>query len=504
MNTHGIHSRTPILDSLHSKANEDPGLFGYMFPSLKPLVASPEALDALAAAMRDTALRDNPSMTAGFTYLGQFIDHDITLDLTSINEKQADPEAKENFRTPALDLDSIYGFGPDGSQFMYERDPGTLRSLPSLLIGDAPESDFPPNPPNGRIPAVKGGDLPRSPVTGIAIIGDSRNDENLLVAQMHLAFMHFHNRVVRHLSVAEQVPDHELFQRAREQVVWHYQWIVLHEFLETITGEKGIADRILNAGRRFYRFKHHPFMPLEFSAAAYRWGHSAVREFYSHNKVFNTDGGIPASLELLFRFTGKSGQIVGSLLPPAVPPRALPQPVLPSNWVIDWRRFFDFKTVGANPNFRLNLAHRIDPLLVPALHDKLPGGKSLAALNLRRGVQKKLPSGQDVAKAMGLTALTSAEISTGPDGAVAKAHGFDKKTPLWYYILKEAEVKADGRHLGPVGKTIVAEVFVGLVQGSKGSYLQSGPFKPRFGATPGEFTMVDLLNFAGVVNPIGD
>jgi hypothetical protein len=177
--------------------------------------------------------------------------------------------------------------------------------------------------------------------------------------------------------------------------------------------------------------------------------------------------------------------------------------VLPSNWVIDWRRFFDFKTVGANPNFRLNLAHRIDPFLVPALH-QLPGGGNLAALNLRRGVQKQLPSGQDVAKAMGLTALTPAEISTGPDGAVAKAHGFDRKTPLWYYILKEAEVKAGGQHLGPVGKTIVAEVFVGLVQGSKGSYLQSGPFKPRFGATPGEFTMVDLLNFAGVVNPIGD
>jgi hypothetical protein len=502
MANHGIHSRSAIPDSLHSKANDDPGMFGYMFPSLKPLLAPTEALDALAAVMRDTEFKDNPSMPAGFTYLGQFIDHDITLDLTSINEKQADPEAKENFRTPALDLDSLYGFGPDGSQFMYERDAGDLRSLPTLLISNAAESKL-PRDPSVTIPAVIGGDLPRSPVTGIAIIGDSRNDENLLVAQMHVAFMHFHNRVVRHLRDVDRVPAHELFQRAREQVIWHYQWLVLHEFLETITGEKGIADRILNAGRRFYRFKRHPFMPLEFSAAAYRWGHSAVREAYSHNKVFNGDGGIPATLDLLFRFTGKSGEIVGSLLPPAVPPRPLPQPVLPSNWVIDWRRFFDFKTVGANPNFRLNLAHRIDPFLVPALH-QLPGGGNLASLNLRRGVQKQLPSGQDVARAMGLTALTPAEISTGPDGAVAKAHGFDRKTPLWYYILKEAEVKAGGQHLGPVGKTIVAEVFVGLVQGSKGSYLQSGPFKPRFGATPGEFTMVDLLNFAGVVNPIGD
>jgi Animal haem peroxidase len=500
MSGHGFSFRAPIPDSLLSKANEDPGLFGYMFPSLKPLSVSPEALDALAAAMTDTELKDNPAMTAGFTYFGQFVDHDITLDLTSVGEKQSDPEAKENFRTPALDLDSIYGLGPEGSQFMYERDPTTLRMLPTLLTGNALESAFPGKPPADRIVEIKGGDLPRSPGTGIAIIGDSRNDENLLVAQMHLAFMHFHNNVVAHLRNVDKVPEGDLFQRAREQVIWHYQWIVLHEFLETITGELGIADRILSAGRRFYRFKRHPFMPLEFSAAAYRWGHSAVREEYSHNRVFNIPNGLPATLERMFQFTGKSGGIVGRLQPAAIP---TPQPVLPSNWVIDWRRFFDFGTVSGNPNFQLNLAHLIDPLLVQKLHN-LPGGASLPSLNLRRGVQKRLPSGQDIAKAMGLPALTPTEISTGADGAVAKAHGFDKKTPLWYYILKEAQMKADGRYLGPVGKTIVAEVFVGLAQGSKGSYLQSGQFKPRFGKVPGKFTIVDLLNFAGVVNPIGD
>ncbi|MDP2803962.1 MAG: heme peroxidase family protein [Phreatobacter sp.] len=508
MQAHGIQPRQPRPDALKSKANDDPGLFGYMFPSLKPLVADDQALNALAAAMIDPvdqnnnvdpARADNPDMPAGFTYFGQFIDHDITLDLTSIGEKQDDPEAQENFRSPALDLDSVYGLGPDGSQFMYERDAATLKMLPSLIIGNAPASDNPTGQ-SGPIPDVPGGDLPRSTVTGIAIIGDSRNDENLLVAQMHLAFMHFHNKVVAHLRDVDKVPEHELFKRARDEVVWHYQWLVLHEFLETITGEKGIADRILHAGRRFYRFKRWPFIPMEFSAAAYRWGHSAVREVYSHNRVFNTDGGFPATLKLLFRFSGKSGELVGSLQDPAIP---LPQPVLPSNWVIDWRRFFDFKTKGANPNFRLNLAHRIDPLLTPELHS-LPGGASLASLNLRRGVQKKLPSGQDVARAMNITPLTSAELSTGPDGVVAKAHGFDKKTPLWYYILKEAEVKAQGLHLGPVGKTIVAEVLIGIVQGSKGSYLQTSPFKPRFGKVPGVFTMVDLITFAGVVNPIGD
>ncbi|MDZ4367392.1 MAG: heme peroxidase, partial [Afipia sp.] len=127
--------------------------------------------------------------------------------------------------------------------------------------------------------------------------------------------------------------------------------------------------------------------------------------------------------------------------------------------------------------------------------------RSLAALNLRRGVQKKLASGQAIAKAMGIVALTPQEIATGPDGAVAKANGFDKATPLWYYILKEAQVKSGGLHLGPVGATIVAEVFIGIVQGSKTSYLAApNGFKPTLGKVSGQFTIVDLLTFAGVTN----
>jgi hypothetical protein len=504
MPMHGIGSRHPKPDSLSSPANKNPGLFGKLF-NLQPLEASDDALLELAKAMKDLARADS-KIPAGFTYLGQFIDHDITFDPTSLSEKIADPQGKENFRTPTADLDSLYGLGQDGSPFLYERDPVGLHIGPKLLIGTAAESAKIVSA--GTIPDQVGHDLPRSPVTGMAIISDPRNDENLVVAQLHVALMNFHNKVVDKLQ-AEGVPSNEVFAKARELVTWHYQWIVLHEFLETITGERGVAERIMKAGRKHFRFAKFPFMPIEFAVAAYRFGHSMVRQGYSHNFVFRPGGATVATLPLLFDFTAKSGRIVGALQAPATP---LPQPVLPSNWVIDWRRFFDFKTPPGTPNFEFNFAQPIDPFVVEALHT-LPGvdpatpGAILPFRNLKRGVMMRLPSGQAVAKKMGLPALTPAEIGGGakPDSVVARKHGFDKATPLWYYILKEAELKGSGEHLGPVGATIVAEVFVGLIQGNPASYLSATPkFKPSLGSTPGKFEMTDLLTFAGVVNPIGD
>jgi hypothetical protein len=461
-------------------------LFGRLFPSARGLTADLADLTALAASMRDPGGPELDSkIPAGFTYLGQFIDHDITLDLTSIDEMNSDPDGKENFRTPALDLDSVYGFGPEGSPHLYERDPATLRVLPTLLLGTAMAATVPP------VPALVGGDLPRVAANGTAIIGDPRNDENLLVAQVHLAFLHFHNAVVADLR-RQNVAESEVFAEARRKVVWHYQWMVLHEFLETLTGEVGITDRIIARGRRFFRFKKWPFMPVEFAAGAYRLGHSMVQETYDLNRFFRPGGVAPADLAALFRFSAKSGEIAGDLRPDGLV-------TLPSSWVIDWRRFFDVATPPGAETVPVNRARKIDTLLAAKLHD-LPGGAVLPLLNLRRGVQKRLPSGQAVAAAMSLPAadrLTPAEIATGPDGAVARAHGFDRATPLWFYILKEAQVKGGGEHLGPVGATIVAEVLIGLVQGNDESYLGAKPdFVPTLGAKPGEFTMVDLLNYA--------
>jgi hypothetical protein len=489
----------PVASGAHATAvggAKGQGFFDRMFPGLKPFVASDDDLEALASAMRDVNPQDpaldNPGLPAGFTYLGQFIDHDMTLDLNPLSGKIDDPTMVRNFRTPGLDLDSLYGAGLGPHRFLFRQDG------PRFLIGTAsPSSDA----QGAAVPALPN-DLERTR-HGVALVGDHRNDENLVVAQIHLAFLKFHNKVVD-LLAASGTPASSLFDDAAKLVRWHYQWMVLHDFVERLT-ERGIVARVLAEGRKFYRFKTVPFMPLEFAGAAYRLGHSMVREAYSYNRVFRPNSPVsPATLELLFRFTSLSGQIDGEL------PGGFD--VLPSNWVIDWRRWFDFKTPATTPDFEFNLSRKLDPLIATPLHT-LPGfppGRegSLAFRNLRRGVIIGLPSGQDVAATMkaqipALQPLTEAEIGSGPDGAVAKAKGFDKATPLWYYILKEAQIRGKGERLGPVGARLVAEVFVGLVQGDKDSFLSQAGWTPTLPAkTPSTFLMTDLLQFVGDLSPV--
>lgn len=497
---HGKAGRHPTKESLNTRSRHpDPGMFGRMFPKLAALKATDAALQDLANAMKELSPGDpagnNPNIPAGFTYLGQFVDHDLTLDLTSIGEKEEDPFATENFRTPSLDLDSIYGRGPDGSPHLYARN-ANQQPGPKLLIGKTIQGFQ----NLGNVPAGLPNDLPRNP-EGFALIGDHRNDENLLVAQTHLAFLKFHNKVVERLG-GQPNPPPDIFFEARKIVTWHYQWLVLHDFVERIT-EPGLVAKILRHKPKFFRFKKVPFMPVEFSAAAYRLGHSMVREVYSHNRVF-TPPTIPATLALLFTFSGLSGAIVGDLAPD---PLTGPTPVrlLPSNWIIDWRRFYDFKK-PLPAGVPLNLSRKIDPFIVPQLHNLPGGGGNLAFRNLKRGVMLGLPSGQAIASAMKIKhPLTPDEIATGPDGQVAKAHRLHRNTPLWYYILKEAAVRSQGTRLGPVGSRIVAEVFVGLLVGDRKSYLRrkGKKWKPDLPSrVPGTFTMVDLLQFVGDISPI--
>lgn len=457
-----------------------PGMFGRLFPSLQALQATEESLRELGAAMfepvgqMNNPALDNPEIPAGFTYLGQFVDHDITFDTTPLPEQQIDPEAVHNFRTPKLDLDCLYGLGPEAQPYLYQRsDPRKFR------LGLTRQS---PDQHGSNIPSGEH-DLPRSS-DGFALIGDPRNDENLIVAQLHLAMLKFHNKVVDTTGAD--------FHEARQIVTWHYQWIVLHDFVERLTEPRVLGD-VLTHGPRFFRFGTDPFMPVEFSAAAYRLGHSMVRDEYFHNRVFNptADRLGPGSLDLLFRFTGLSGD--GSLVP------------LPSNWVIDWRRFFDFP--GMPAGVEPNQSRLIDTLLARTLATLpgIPAERNLAVRNLLRGLRLGLPSGQDVAAAMGEKPLEPDQVAAGPQEDVVRRHGLDRQTPLWYYILKEAEVVANGHRLGPVGSRIVAETFVGLLQGDASSYLSAHPsFRPFLPAQEaGSFTMVDLLNFVGELNPVG-
>lgn len=513
--THGHGQRSDAVPPLGAAFKA--GRFGRLVPELtQPLIPDDAALVELGLAMTEGAggkpSSDNRNIPAGFTYLGQFIDHDITLDTTSLSEVAQDPSALENFRTPRLDLDSVYGGGPRVQPSLYDRtSPGRAK----LLIGLTSDGVFP----------VKAGlahDLPRN-AQGFALIGDERNDENLLVAQTHLAFLRLHNRMVDRL--VDSMPADRLFDAARRATIDLYQAMVLRDFLGKLCDVNDIAAAV--AGRRVFRFETfgafgQPYMPAEFSAAAYRLGHSMVRNAYSHNRFFGPAGPGPGTFDFFFRFTAKSG-LIGTPGNPAT---------FPSDWIIDWRRYLDFTLPNEVSTFDGNFTRTIDPYLAEELHllgvpqaaqgaprPAPTAASSLAVMNLRRGVKMLLPAAQDLATFMGVPIVPAADIAAaGPDGAVAARHGMHERTPLWYYILKEAELTQGGQRLGPLGSLIVAETFVGLLQGDPQSLLARNPGW-RFGqpipglVVPGAdlaFSFADLVataaggRDANLLSPVDD
>lgn len=496
--SHGVQYRPET--AIPVGAPFKPGRFGRMFPLPMRRPIPPAALAELAQTMvEDTAAgfaaEDNPDIPAAYTYLGQFVDHDITFDTTPVPEQIVDPTMVRNFRTPALDLDSIYGLGPGAQPYLYQ-----ASNQAKLALGKNADSvDQNRNPI--QLPGEGQFDLPRN-ADGFALIGDPRNDENLVVSQLHLAFLKFHNAVA---DAVEPDPAKQpaAFDEIRRTVTWHYQWIVLHDFLKRVA-QPAAVDDVLQNGRRHYHFQEEPYIPVEFSVAAYRFGHSMIRNGYDHNRVFGPGPGRlgPGSLELLFFFTGPAKtNAIGIKSSP-----------LPSNWIIDWNRFLDVKggTAPANPS-RL-----MDTHLAAALHDLVKNLKvgapptSLAERNLRRGEAVALPTGQSVAYRLRVPALTPGQIAeAGKDGEVAAKHGLHESTPLWFYVLKEAAIQEKGRRLGAVGSRLLAEVFVGLLEGDPLSFLTQNPgWKPELpGRQAGHFTLADMLNFVEkstpAINPLG-
>jgi hypothetical protein len=448
------------------------GRFGRMFRNLHPFTPKPDDLKALGATMFEGA---NPgpdgTIPAGYTYLGQFIDHDITFDPVSSLQRLRDPDGLHDFRTPRLDLDCLYGRGPNNDPFMYDQtiDGGKT----SFLIGQNGDGEL--DLPRNVLPPDANG-VPQ----GRALIGDPRNDENTIVSQLQLLFLRFHNKVVEHVRGEHPAlaPD-ELFTRAQRLVQWHYQWIVAHDFLHRTVGDAIVQD-ILKRGAagpngkkpvevdlKFFKWQKQPFMPVEFSVAAYRFGHSMIRSSYALNGVVGdvpifTDGPILEEHQDLRGFR-----------------------TLPSQWEIEWKFFFETGT--GNPQH----ARKIDTKLSAPLKDVAgtDDPHALAVRNLLRGRALKLPSGQAVATAMGHTPLTDAELGL---PAVFAGHA-----PLWYYVLKEAETSG-GAHLGPVGGRIVAEVLLGLMKGDPFSYVNVEPtWEPTLGQHAGVFKMQDLIAFVG-------
>lgn len=442
----------------------DEGRFSRMFRRLSAMPPLPEEiLGQLAEQMREveatsgwdgtTQPLDNPDIPAGFTYLGQFIDHDVTFDPASVVERQNDPDALHNFRTPRFDLDSIYGSGPIDEPFQYRRGTQGMRML------------FEPN--QNRVE-----DLPRN-TEGVALIGDPRNDENTIVGQLQLLFLKLHDRFAQQVEEEGNTPEEQRFSEAQRRVRWHYQWIVVHDFLPRILG-RAIFDQLYEEDQdsgipqisnRFYHPKRNAYMPIEFSAAAYRYGHSQIRGIYNlsdsvRDRPIFTTGPLASETQDLRGFRP-----------------------LPSGWTVDWRFFFAIQGSTPQPS-RL-----IDTKLVPALFDLPDGGGSLALRNLKRGQALGLPSGQDVAKYLKIPPLTTEQLQGAPE-----------PTPLWFYILKESETITGGRHLGPVGATIVGEVLLGLLRLDPQSWYSINPaWKPTIPDADGDgvISVSDLLTFVG-------
>jgi hypothetical protein len=467
-----------------STVQTSPTTFGRIFPKLQPFAAATDAVkqqlnalggkggpldasDDLSAGpvqliidpAKSVNNPNNSTHTAGTTFFGQFIDHDITFDTTSPLGIPTEPSSSRNSRTPSLDLDSVYGNGPASSPQLYESaDRAKLRIDSGGLFEDLARDS-----------------------SNAAIIPDPRNDENLMIAGLHCAFILFHNRAVDEARADGAKTWQGAFQRARRLTTWHYHWMVLHEFLPLIVGQS-LVDAVLTHGPRFYRPKlGQGFIPVEFQAAAYRFGHSMVRPSYRAN--LKGDGGNPF-FGMIFDPAGDAQADPVDLRGGARAPRRF----------IGWPTFFDFGDREVKPNKTIDTKISTPlfnlPLGAIPSHDQ---PQVLPQRNLLRQLTWSLPSGQSLATAMGERALSAADL------AELTPYGFQSSTPLWYYCLKEAEVRAEGLTLGPVGGRIVAEVLIGLIRSDPASYLaQQRNWTPTANGAGSSFRMKDFLTYAGV------
>jgi hypothetical protein len=502
-------------------SSELDGRFGRMFRDLPVLAPSDDSLVKLGQAMiqqlEDGAL-DKPlgvddddenratmgaglRLPAGYTYFGQFVDHDITFDPVSSLTRQNDPDALVDFRTPRFDLDSLYGHGPSDQPYLYSD------GLHLTLGRELSENT-----------ATKGPDLQRV-ASERATIGDPRNDENLIVSQLQSTFIRFHNAVLDLIGAEHPERSKEdNFKLAQQTVRWHYQWVVVHDFLPRLVGEDVVADILkpetylaaegvaveqLKAHLRFYGWQNEPFMPVEFSVAAYRYGHSVVRPSYLINSVAKADPEVAGASRIpLFSQTGGPKQSLNGFRG------------LPDEWGVQWRFFLEGIKDGLpaedhlpQPSYKIDaeLSHPLGALPAStAGAEELVAGfepaiaQVLAVRNLLRGKRLDLPAGQDVARAMGIEPLSEAELFDGvgiEDPVKADLAG---RAPLWFYVLMEAEKRAESAHLGPVGGRIVAEVLIGLLDGDPLSFLSVEPnWKPTLpAASEGTFALSDLINVA--------
>lgn len=454
-----------------------------------PIAADEEVkLIELGNAMRYGEEREGTlTPRIGYTYFGQFLGHDLSHDGTPLAGPYAEPEKTPNFRTPAFDLDHVYGNGPTGSPYLYEGEEGAE----TFKIG-------------ATVPGGYRRDLPVQ--RGHVLIGDledTRNLDNLLLRQLHVVFLKFHNEAIRQLQtnremsgMAESLGGGTDFERARRLVCWHYQWIIRHDYLPRIlhndVWHQQEERSVSKAGGRFS-------IPIEFSLAAFRFGHSMVRNAYRLNCRQKR-----VTIEDLMALGQKAEAI-------------------PDDYLIEWGTFFDgLPTSGPQASSSFldtsvsRAMHGLSPQtirLANPFESAIPS--NLPARTLLRGARAQLPTGQEVAEALlAQGRIKPADVLTRDElerdtcdrsGSVLRKHRLAERTPLFYYILKEAELRADGLTLGPLGSQIVFEVIQGALETDPDSFVSVVGSKwrlPRWGFPNGSERPINSL--IGIIQLIGD
>lgn len=491
----------PAPEPIAAEMNK-PDRFGYMFDETPEIPIDNDAFDKLGrigAAMIGNGLLGPSGMPSILTFFGQFIDHDVTantdrdpkaltefsidrIDLVR-NRRRKVTRQLGNLRRGSLRLDSVYGDGTTLDKVMRVDNEG-----PKMRIGRttaAPdkirEFDLPRIGPDY---IAVGNDPAKLPDTSdlrsdygtvdrdkVALIGDGRNDENLLVAQMHLALLRLHNAYVDELAAEgfEGTPE-QTFQEARKRTRWHYQWLIVNAYLpmlcDTATYKIVVEQEALIYSEFVARMQELQVgglqidedsapLPLEFSVAAFRHGHSMIRESYRLNDHANGNGVVSTATDI-FQHIGRGG--LGGL------------PTLDDDFVIDWSNFLDYEADRRTANhLDAALARGLDDLV----NEPRPYLRNLAQRNLRRGYVLNLPYAQDVLAALDLypdyanrldiDALAVSELRGVKGGQVVIDEGYADHTPLWFYILAESELKSKGKSLGPLGSLIVAETLLGLI-----------------------------------------
>ena len=420
------------------------GRYRSLFEDLPPLQVDENALHELGRPggpcdLGGDVVDDADSHVAAvWPFFGQFIAHDITADRSALGHR-ADRAQIRNFRVPKANLEGVYGAGPVGSPYLYGKDD------PAKLLLSPAESDVPRNH------------------EGIALIGDPRNDVHLFTSQMSVAFIKLHNRLVDRLR-DDQAADQDIFEEARRAATWHYQHVILREFLPGLIGAQLTAE-LLDSGPQLYRIDRDPYIPFEFADAAYRYGHAQIRDRYQVNEHFG---------------------------PCRIFPDLMGFGPVPPDHTVDWALQIDVERHA--PAQR---AKRIDsrlPAPLIALPTQISGSApgtdyaSLANRDLQRGQAVGLASGEAIAHRLGVPALRAEQVGLAE-------RGWTGETPLWFYILKEADALHDGDQLGPVGGRIVGEVLVGIIDADPESFRSVDPnWTPTLPARrAGAFGLADIL-----------